>query len=171
MNIYPHHITKVLDAINVLKSRGDPHYSTDVVRYTSLKPNIVQGVLAEVEAAARINPTGRRTIPWTRHKGREGGLAKSPTERWEGASQRSRSIQTQLERHYHRVKSEYERQPHADKWAMQYARAAHRVGVEQYKEAAEMIQRRHLQALLDKGMDSDEAVDRNMALLEAIAKF
>ncbi len=169
MKPYAHHVSKVSDAINVLKSRGGPHYRTDIARFTGLNTGVVTAVLDLLEAEARLAPTAKtRTIPWTRQAGDTGGVATTNSERRVGSKQRSMSIQTQHERHHARLVAEFTRQPFSEYWAMEFAKAARWVGPVPHGEAKRVIQEKHLAALLAKGSSSKTAAHKNAALMARI---
>jgi alkylated DNA nucleotide flippase Atl1 len=164
----PDHIAKVQDAITVLKGRGVAHYRPQIAKFTGLSPRTVQQVLEHLEAKAKSNPTGRITIPWTRMKGDRGGIATSQSERRDAEAQRDSSIQSQLENHETRLRAEYLRVPLDDKLAVRWARYGRKIGRTRFAEVRAVVDEKHLQALVDSGMDVLPAYRDHLVLMTEI---
>lgn len=167
----PDHEAKVRDAINVLKSRGVAHYRPDIAAYTGLAEGIIDGVLRYWENQAVNKPRGKITVPWSEMKGKLGGIALTPVERRKAAIQRDTSLQSQLERHELRTKTEYLREAINAEWAMAWALGALRVGRDTFKDARKTIDLKHLEALIASKMDLAEAVEQHAELMDRIDRL
>lgn len=163
-----HDVAKVKDAINVLRGRGDPHYATDIARYTGLSLAKVRRVLDYLEAQAKSNPVGRQTMPWTEMRGNKGGIAVTDVERERARRQRDRSIRMQAIRHEGRVAAEYKRKPVSPELAEEWARSAMRVDRTTFSKVRAEIDMIHLQALVDSGMDVLPAYQEHMTVMARI---
>lgn len=165
----PDHISRVQDAITILKGKGDPHYRTDIAAYTGLTTGQVNRVLDHLEAKAKANPTGRVTIPWSEMRGKKGGIATSAAERWRAHDQRRQSMQSQLIRDAERCEAEFRRNPIETKWATEWAISAK--GIDDaavFPVVREAINDLHFQALIDSGMDALPALKDHLVFMAEI---
>lgn len=161
-------ISKVQDAITVLKGRGDAHYRPDIAAFTGLSQARVDRVLDHLEAKAKSNPTGKVTIPWTRMRGNKGGIATSSADRQRGARQRKQAIKSQGIRQMERCEAEYRRTPGSRDWAIDWADAARGVGRVEFQAARDEINVLFLDAMLAKGLPTLEAIREQLVLMAEI---
>ena len=167
-------ISKVHDAIAVLKSRGVPCYRTDIARYTGLSLARVDRVLAHDEGVAASNPKGKITMRWNRLAGQTGkaGIALNDRDRRIAAEQRDKAIDSQLIHHASRRRAEYLRTPDIEPKAVAWAWAVRRVGVADFALVRAEIDQVHTEAmslLVDAGkLGFAEAFKRHYDLMAEI---
>jgi hypothetical protein len=161
-------ISKVDDAIVVLKSRGDSHYRPDIMAYTGLSRGKVQAVLEFHERQAIANPTGKHRISVTRMKGTSGGIATTDREISIALNQREKSIDSQARHYEHQVEVEYKRHPGRRELAMDWAEAGRMVDIARFKQVRDEISVLYLDALLAQGMPTLDAVKAHLELMAEI---
>lgn len=161
-------ISKVQDAITVLKGRGVAHYRPDIAAFTGLSQARVNRVLDHLEAKAKSNPTGKVTIPWTRMRGNKGGIATSSVDRDLGADQRQKGIQAQQVRQMERCEAEFRRTPDSKARALRWAKAARGVGRVEFDEVRNEVHVLYTDALEAKGMLRVEAFREALILVGEI---
>lgn len=145
-----HHVAKVQDAINVLKSRGGSCYKPDVAAFVgNMSVAEVDRVYLWWESEVIADPTGKREMPWQNMEGKVGGFAITPHEKGRAIGQRDRSIISSIERQLHKVNAEYLRTPDDPDKALLLAETARRFDRAAFDEARALINERHLEALME----------------------
>lgn len=162
--------TRLIDAVNVLRGRGEPAYATNCAEHLGWSLGYVDKVKRHIIDRLYEDFELDLEVPWTVMAGERGGIAETDDQRLAAIAQVRKGHRSRNENTFKRIRIEFCKHPTLDTLAHAYAEAAYHQGRDVYGEAYREIQKLNLEALLNDGLEHAAAIERSNRLLGVIAE-